>query len=471
MKPVAASFRDPETRVLEDAGGRVLRALSPAAAVRDQRFRDSGLVERLVRQGLLVDSWRVADPVPAGDWAAMLEARRVPFVSYPYEWSFSMLQDAAALTLQLCRMLLAEGAILRDASAYNVLFDGAAPVFVDLGSLGEYAPGMPWEAYGQFCDHFLAPLMLEAYKGLPFQPFLRGNLEGLPIARTLAPMLGPLAVVKPGVLSHVKLRSWLESRSRTLSTTSRREVRKLQLPKAAVEANLAGLLRLVGRLRSRASSDWAAYDADGAVQGTADAAYLPAKEAFVERAAAAMAEGALAFDLGANTGRFSRILARRAGLVVAMDADAGAVDALYRALRTTPERGRVLPLVADLMNPSPDQGWRGHERTSLFGRGRPALATCLALVHHLCLGRNVPIPALLDWLADVADVVVVEFVAAEDPMAQSILATHTGSHPGYDRATFRALAAARAEILDEEEIAPTRTLYRLAFRHAAAAGR
>ena len=459
MTFLPASFRDPDARVLESDGPRILRALSASALAEREAVEKSGLLRDLVEAGLVVDSAPAPDVAPPDGFAAVVASPRLPFPSYPYEWSFGMLRDAATLTLDVLERALERGATLKDASAYNVLFDGARPVLIDVASLVPHADGTPWLGYGQFCDHFLAPLMLEAYRGVPFQPLLRGSLEGVSIGGQLAPLLGGRDWLRPGVLTHVKLRAMLDRRTQGLATESRKEVRRVSLPRAAVLANVRALRRLIGRLASRAPSVWASYED----ANTYVADLSARKEAFVEAAGARAAAATLAWDVGANTGRYARVLARRFATVVAMDADPGAVDRLYAAVRGTAEGRAVLPLVVDAMNPSPAQGWRGTERTTLAARGRPDLALWLALVHHLCLGRGVPLAGFLDFVRETAPLSVVEFVAREDPMSQRLLATKLEQHPDYDVDAFRALARARGEILAEEKLSPTRWLFLLRF--------
>jgi hypothetical protein len=455
-----ASFRDPDARVLEGDGTRVLRALSARAAGEREAVERSGLLAELVAAGLLVESAPASDVAPPAGFAAVVASRRLAFATYPYEWSFGMLRDAALVTLDVLAKALERGATLKDASAYNVLFDGARPLFIDVASLMPHEDGTPWLGYGQFCDHFLAPLMLEAYRGVPFQPFLRGSLEGLSIGAQLSPLLGGRDWLRPGVLTHVKLRALLDRRTQDLATEARREVRRVSLPRQAVLATVRRLRALVARLASRAPSVWARYDETSSY----DEALTARKEAFVAAAAERAPGTALAWDVGANTGRYARVLARRFDLVVAMDGDAGAVDRLYTALRGTPEARRLLPVVVDVMNPSPAQGWRGTERSTLAARGVPGLALYLALVHHLCLGRGVPLAGFLDLVQETSPLSVVEFVTREDAMSQRLLATKPEHHGDYDLETFRALARARGSIVTEEQLSPTRSLFLLDLR-------
>lgn len=452
-----SSFRDPDARLIRRDADRVLRALTPTAAEFDRDLRAKGLLDALVEAGLLVESAPCADePVPEG-FAAVIAARRLPFVSYPYEWSFRMLQDAALVTLEVTERALQSDVVLKDASAYNVLFDGPRPVFVDLGSFAPLVEGTPWLAYAQFCDHFLAPLLLEACRGVPFQPFLRGNVEGLAIATQLAPLLSARDLLRAGVLTHVKLRAFLERRVQRIETGARSELRAAQLPKEAVLRSVRKMKRLISSLRSAYTGVWADYE----TSNTYEPAMVERKVRFVAEAAQRAGGGRLAWDLGANTGRYSEILAEHFAVVVAMDGDPAAIDRMYDRVKS--RTSAILPLVVDLMNPSPAQGWRGRELAALSERGRPELATYLALVHHLCVARGLPLDAFVDFVRATSPHAVVEFVGIEDPQSQRILATKVVKHQGYDVDSFRTLATRAGRIVAEEQVSPTRTLFHLSF--------
>ena len=203
------SFRDPTSRVFYD-GDRVLRGLSSDMAESDASVRKGGLMATLVSEGMFVDSWVVDDVLPPAGVpsATVVESARVPLVSYPSEWSFSMLRDAALTTLDANLLCLEQGFILKDASAFNVLFRGVTPVIVDVTSVDVFGEEGTWAAYGQFCDHFLAPLMFEAFCGIPFRRVLHSETDGLPIG-DLNRLLRGRSALHRGVLSHVRLRSYL----------------------------------------------------------------------------------------------------------------------------------------------------------------------------------------------------------------------------------------------------------------------
>jgi len=166
----------------------------------------------------------------------------------------------------------------------------------------------------------------------------------------------------------------------------------------------------------------------------------------------------LAWDLGANDGRFARAV--NADNVVAVDGDERVVGELFAALRDEGSR-TILPLVVDLADPSPGRGWRGVERRRLEERGRPDLVLCLALVHHLAIGRNVPFAELVRWLRGLDSRLVIEFAGRDDPMVQRLLAAKRAeTHEDYGRDQFERALREAFELERQEELsAGTRTLY------------
>ena len=459
MAPQAAaepgSFRDPDSRVFRD-GDDILRALSERGAADWEALSATRFFGDSQAAGTIVATEELEGaPAPSDFPAAVATLRhdRVPFVSYPYEWPFSMLRDAALLQLELLRSALAEDMIPKDASPYNVQWRGTQPVFIDVGSFERLPEGEPWAGYRQFCCLFLYPLMIQAYAGLPFQPWLRGSLEGIEPAQARAVLRGR-HTFRRGVFSHVALHARLERREGDRDT--RTEVRRAGFRKEMIDANAGGLERLVRRLDAKlpetAWSDYgerAHYEADE----------LELKDGFV-RGACATQRRRLVWDLGCNDGRYSRIAAEHSDYVVAIDGDQATVEALYRRLREE-DGERILPLVMDLADPSPARGWRGLERGRLEERGRPDLVLCLALLHHLSIGANVPLPQVVDWLASLGGALVVEFADRDDPMVKRLLSRkREGSNPDYHKERFEQALAERFEITRRQPLASgLRTLY------------
>jgi hypothetical protein len=383
----------------------------------------------------------------------LLRHERIPFVSYPYEWPFSMLKRAALLQLDLLVDALGADLILKDATPYNVQWDGPRPVFIDVGSFERYREGTAWDGYRQFCQLQLYPLLLAAWKDVPFQPWLRGSLDGIHPAE-MRDLLSLRDRFRRGATTHVVLHARLEQRYASRTREVKSELKRAGFRKELVLANARKLQKLVAGLEWRgASAAWGDYTQTWTYsEGDAER-----KAAFVRDAARTLAPK-LVWDLGCNDGTYSKLCAAEGAYVVATDADHHVIDRLARE-----EHERILPLVVDLADPSPSLGWRGAERKHLPARGKPDLTLALALVHHLAITRNVPLAELLDWFASLDGALVIEFVDPSDEMAQRLLgAKREGLHGDYTRPEFERLLGARFEVERTEELAEGRRVLYLA---------
>jgi len=386
-------------------------------------------------------------------WTGWLEHARIPIVSYPYEWSFGMLRDAALLTLDLMLAALADGAILKDATPYNVQFVDARPVFIDLPSFVPHDGG-PWEGYQQFCQMFLFPLLLQAHRGIDFQPWLRGRLEGIAPAECWK-LLGWTRLLRRGVWSHVWMHSLLAGPAGRPPVDVKGAMQESGFQRELITANVTKLRRIVAGLAWRPrSSRWSDYDLSSAPVAS-DAG---AKMAFAERTLGSK-RWKLAIDLGCNTGRYSRLAAAHADQVLALDVDHLSIDRLHQALQSE-RQPRVLPLVYNLADPSPNLGWRGRERRDLPSRARPDVILCLALLHHLVLHENLPLPEVLDELARPGAALLIEFVDKSDPQARGLLANRVDQYSDYSAEAFEAELSRRFEIRERLQLpSQTRTLF------------
>jgi len=459
------SFRDPANRVFY-SDDQVFRGLDTQAAADWRAVAASDFLPPLLAAGKVIGTQTAApEAIPglaADDWAMVLRHDRVPFISYPYEWSFAMLRDAALLHLEILRAALDDGFTTKDGSAYNLQWRGAHPVFIDVGSFEPARDGEAWAGYRQFCQTMLYPLLLQSHLDLDFQPWLRGRIDGIEPGQ-MRRIFGGARRFRAGVLKHVHLHDAMQSRYAGASTGAvRDQMRDAGFSRELVRATLRAVRKLVKQLTWEPStSHWTGYQ-ETCTYSDADRA---AKTAFVDAALADATPGTV-FDLGANDGTYSRIAARHAGYVVAVESDPAVVDHLYRRLRDEGER-KILPLLMDVADPSPGCGWAGVERASFGARARADAVLALAVIHHLAIGRNVPLSRVLDWLlgflpggADQGQLIV-EFVHADDPMAQRLLANKpAGLFPDYHRDEFERLLAERCGILRREELpSGTRTLY------------
>jgi len=450
------SFRDPDGYIVR-RGERIFRVILPAAVERWRQFASSGLAAELQSAGLLVPTCEVDSLVPdlqAPAGSVVLEHERIPFLSYPYEWTFAMLRDAALLQLEIMERALRHGWILKDATPYNVQFRGVTPLFIDVLSFAPLQPGEIWAGYNQFCRMMLYPLMLEAYKQIPFQPWLRSELEGIdPLI--FSRLFRGLQHRRPGVLTHVTAQAYLQRKFASADHSVRREIRSAGMTPQMIARNVQNLRNLVTGLHPpRQKTTWSDYSRS---HYTDDA--LARKEAFVGECVAGR-QFKLVWDLGCNDGRFSRIAAASGNTVVAMDSDAGAIDRLYGELRKASGGANILPLLMNVANPSPAQGWAGSERVSLTERGKPVLILALALVHHLVISANVPPAALVEWLAETTRELVIEFVSKEDAMVRRLLLNKDDTYADYNREAFEQYLARWFRIERRAELpGGTRVLY------------
>jgi SAM-dependent methyltransferase len=395
-------------------------------------------------------------------WAGVLRHARIPFISFPYEWCFGMLKDAALLQLELLEAALGEGMILKDSTPFNVQWAGARPVFIDVASFERLRPGEPWAGYRQFCEMCLYPLLLQAYRNVAFQPWLRGRIDGIE-AMQCWNLMSARDLLRRGVLAHVYLQAKAQSRFADSGQNVRADLRAAGFHIALIKANVQRLTRLLRRLRWRQSvSTWSEY-----TTGTSYAERgRDEKAAFVQRAVGSRSWH-LVWDLGCNTGVFSRLAAQHAELVVAMDGDQLVIERLYHGLKREGQR-RILPLVSNVADPSPRLGWRGMERGSLADRGRPDLTLCLALIHHLAISANVPVREIVEWLRSLGGALVIEFVTKEDPMVRRLLQNKRDDYADYDRAWFEGCLRDLFDVAEVAELAGgTRILYFAAPRGSA----
>ncbi len=443
----AGSFRDPGGRVLT-FDNRILRAVLPPHADAYTQARDSTLIDRLARRGWLLDSAEVNATGIAGlpaETVHLLEHPKLPFISYPYEWSFSLHRAAALLQLDVMIEALASGFQLSDATAYNVQFQGTQPVFIDHLSLVPYQDGQLWQAHRQFCMQFLNPLIMWTRLGLQPNAWFRGSLEGI-APEDLAPLLKLRHKASWTVFSHVVMQAWLHRKSLGSSASASANAQG-RLSKTALTAMLTGLRDFIAHMAlPQQDSVWGnyahdnSYDSDDARQ----------KRAFVSDMVRATQPGLL-FDFGCNSGDYSEVaLEAGAQRVVGFDYDHNALEAAYRRFSA---QGRwMLPLWLDAANPSPAQGWAQQERKGLNDRAQGDALIALAFIHHIAIGRNVPLDMVIDWLIGMAPAGVIEFPTKADAMVRRLLANRTDIFPDYDEAHFCALVGQRARIVKTEHL-------------------
>ncbi len=446
----AASFRDPSGFVFRSDGVLYRHVAAKGAADYDQ-LMSSGLYEGLVGAGLMVAHEEV-EPVVSPGAHKVLRPNELEFVSYPYEWSFSQLRDAALVTLEAQALAMKHDMTLRDASAYNLLArPGGRPVLIDTLSFGAYEEGRPWVAYKQFCQHFLAPLALMAHTDVSLGNLMRVHIDGVPLA--LASRLLPKRTrLSPGLLAHIHL----HAKSQTKHASSEKRTASMRMTR---HAKLALLDSLESTIRGLAwkpeGTEWGDYYADTNYSDAAGEAKARLVESFI-----AKAQPGRVWDLGGNVGRFSRIASRKGIPTVCFDVDPAAVETAYRNSRDHAEEC-LLPLLMDLTNPSPSLGWHHGERDGLLARGPADLVMALALVHHLAISNNVPLARVAAFLAEAsARHLIIEFVPKDDSQVERLLRNREDVFPHYDEPHFEAAFGPHFRIVEKRRVGDSkRTLY------------
>ena len=457
----AGSFRDPTNRVYEikSSGNnrgevRILRGMNESALISYRNLSSKPFFRKLINTGRIVKTEIVdamdeeAKSVLVDGWYGVLEHKTVPFVTYPYEWTFSMLKDAALLQLYLIENSLENGWTLKDASPYNVQWIGSQPVFIDVPSFEPWIEGEPWVGYRQFCSMFLTPLMLRAHLGIDHLPLMRSYLDGIPPAEAVKYFTG-LNRFKKGVLSHIifpaKVESSITKRERDDAPAQQRKARTQS--KAMVIGLVQSLSRLVRKLSINIDhTAWSQYDKTHSYQKTD----FEAKKDFVLKHSSSI-QSDLIWDIGCNTGTFSRISSEFCNQVISIDGDHNAVEQLYLSEKKN-EKSNILPLVMNLSNVSPAQGWAGKERQAFDQRKKPALVLCLALIHHMRISANIPNTMFLQWLRSLDTNVILEFVNRDDEMIIKLLTNKKEQYEDYSLEKFISEAGQFFEINDREPL-------------------
>jgi hypothetical protein len=439
-----SSFRDP-SGFLFTHDDILYRQVNPLYKSEFTRLMESGLYEKLVKAGLLIPHTEVdiqsAEPSTA---FKVIQPERIPFISYPYEWAFSQLKDAALLTLSLQKRALKFGMSLKDASAYNIQFRNGKAILIDTLSFEIYKEGVPWIAYRQFCQHFLAPLALMAHVDVRLNQLLRVYIDGVPL--DLASRLLPIRTrFNFGLLTHIHLHAGAQRRYADKVVTT---------PKSGSGMTKQSLIGLIENLENTvknlawkpSGTEWGNYYE---ITNYTDAAFEHKKELVSEWIA--RVNPSLVWDLGANTGVFSRLASEHGIPTVSFDIDPAAVEQNYRQVKSAKEKN-ILPLVLDLTNPSPALGWHNRERESFMNRAPAGMVFALALIHHLAISNNVPLPQLADFFHDVGHSLVIEFVPKLDSQVQKLLASRQDIFDHYNLPEFEAIFGQRFDILEKIQV-------------------
>lgn len=445
---IPSSFRDPGG-FLFTHDGKLLRQVNRVYQQDYDLLLSSGLYEKLARKKFLVRHEEVENaPLAPALSYKVIQPERIAFISYPYEWSFSQLKDAALLTLAIQKEALQAGMTLKDASAYNIQFQQGSPILIDTLSFAQYVEGTPWVAYRQFCQHFLAPLALMSKTDIRLSQLLINHIDGVPL--DLCSRLLPRSTrFDFGLLTHIHIHA--NTQSRFADTSDAQSTDKPQKKLAVTRNGLLGILdsleSTVRKLSLKISGkEWADYYAETNYSAEA----FETKKSIVHHLVSSV-EPKTVLDLGANTGVFSQVAASNSDcFVISTDIDPEAVELNYQQIKKGRQKN-ILPLVLDLTNPSPAIGWDNRERDSFYSRAKVDVVLALALIHHLAIANNVPLADIARTMALLGEYLVLEFVPKEDSQVKRLLRSRDDI---FDTYHLQGLLDAFSPVFDLQEQVP-----------------
>lgn len=458
IMPNQGSFRDPAGTIYEGEE-RIYRFVAEAGRQAYEFIAQQNIMDEAISAGFLIPSRELSPdewPIGSEAWAYVVEHQRIPYVSYPYEWSFYQLQDAALHHLDFQLFLLKRQSALKDASSYNLQFIGAKPIFIDLLSLSPYQEGDYWWGHRQFCEQFLNPLLLRAMVGVTPNSWYRGRLEGIS-SSDLARVLPFHKKFAWNIFTHILLQAQFEQAVTKNQALALAKTKRLKpISKVAYESLLTQMRHWIARLEPKNTGNrlWSEY-AQTHTYSTEEARI---KQQFIASFVSAVKPEILV-DLGCNRGDYSLLaLENGAEYVIGFDVDHMSLDLAYNKAKK--EGKSFLSLYLDAANPSPNQGWLQSERAGFEVRTKVQALIALAFIHHLAIAKNIPLPPLMDWLLAIAPCGVIEFIPKDDPTIVNMLALREDIFMNYNQQIFEDLLTAKAAIVNKQCITETgRVLY------------
>jgi ribosomal protein L11 methylase PrmA len=445
-----SSFRDPSGVIFEEEGV-IYRQINIIYKTHYDFLMNSGLYESLVKSHLLVRHTVIDWDGIGGDKYLVIRPERIPFISYPYEWPFDAYKNAALTVLRIQETALKYGMTLKDASAYNMQFLNGSPVLIDTLSFEIYQEGSPWEAYGQFCRHFLAPLLLMAHVDARLGRLMQNYIDGIPLdmADNILKQRGGFSAWQ-----HITLHSRSIAKYENVDS-GKKHKSNIKIKKSLQIAMVQSLFHTIAKLKFKSDkSEWGDYYKNNNYTENSSSH----KEKLVKQYLDRIGPVSTTWDFGSNDGRFSRIALQNSGYVAAFDVDPVALNKNYVNVKRAKEK--MIPLFMDITNPSPAIGFANRERGSIEQRQRPDVIIMLAIIHHLTISNNVPFEMIAQWLVSLCKYLIIEFVPKEDSQIKRMLTTREDIFKNYTINEFEAVFQLYFVLYDKQKIEDSdRVLY------------
>jgi len=455
MKIEKSSFRDNSGFIFYHKG-EIFRAITFSYKDNYDHLIKSGLYNYLVEEKLLIphsierlETLReeVSSYKSDAKIYKVIQPDKIDFISYPYEWCFSQLKDAALTTLKIQKVALKYGMTLKDSSAYNIQFFRGRPIFIDTLSFEIVNDGEPWQAYNQFCKNFLVPLALAAFSDVRLNLMLMNFIDGIPLDLAVK-ILRKKAFLNPGVFVHLYLHNKFQLRYSDKEESL--SVKKKWMSKEALLRLVGNLETTINKLRLKKNkTKWSNYYSDAHHSTT----YLKDKKEIVKSYIDKVKPNRV-IDLGANDGEFSKLAAESSRIVFAYDSDPYCIEMCYNHTKQN-NILNILPLIVDLANPSPSIGWSNSERSSILERSNADLVLALAIIHHLCISNNVPFNLLADFFEKIGDWLIMEFIPKNDPMVKKLLLHRKDIFENYNVEIFESEFLKYFSIIEYKKVSGT----------------
>jgi len=421
-----------------------------------EKFMNSELYQKLEEKNLIITHSEIENLDIDCDYYKIIKPEKIPFISYPYEWSFSQLKDAALLTLRIQKAAMKYGMTLKDGSAFNIQFHNGHPIFIDTLSFEIYEEGQIWKPYKQFCQHFLAPLALISKKDVRLNLLSKIFIDGIPIDLA-AKLLPKTTFGNFGLMAHIHA----HAKSQKHYEDKDAKIKQKTLSKRSFEGLIESLKSSIEKMTwNEDNTEWGDYYSDTNYTEKS----FEEKKQFISLAIDQV-KPKLVWDMGANTGVFSRLASTKGINTISYDIDPLAVEKNYLLSSQNSEQN-ILPLILDLTNPSSGIGWNHNERMSIIQRGPADMVFALALVHHLAISNNVPLNKLAEFFSQISKFLIIEFVPKSDSQVKRLLLTRDDIFENYDEKNFEIEFSKFFKIINSKKILDSeRTIYIMENKH------
>lgn len=447
MQILDGSFRDPQANIYI-SDNRIFRVINEIGKKKLDFLTNSSIIKKSIENKYLIDTW-VPEKIILPDFLKeknIIEHQKIPFISYPYEWSFSQLKDAAIHHLNFQIFLLENNIQLIDSSAYNVQFIGCRPIFIDFFSLNPYMEGDFWYGQKQFYEQFLNPLLLSSLKNITFNNWYKGSLEGIK-SNEILQLLNFFEKLNPTVFFHTFLPSFLEKKANKNIIKNKNYLSKNKFKKSSYLWILNNLKKTILSLKKpKLDSYWETYEKTSSYEDKDTLIKSQIVKEFIIRV-----KPDILADLGCNTGYYSELcLNNGCKYVVGLDNDIASVDKSY--FRSVEKNLNFLPIFLDAANPSSSIGWFENERLGFLKRAKFAASLSLAFEHHLIIGKNIPMESFIKWITLIGSKGLIEFVPKTDKMMKVMLNLKKDIFTDYNEENFLNILKKYSKIIKINEI-------------------